>query len=62
MVAEFFTQYEDAVMDTMKRRSFETYHDIVRLHLLRAFGTLNLTGLTRAHVQRLYSHKRDAGL
>jgi integrase len=61
-VAEFFAQYEVAVKDTMRRRSFETCHDIARLHLLPEFGTLNLSDLTRAHVQRLYSQKRDAGL
>jgi integrase len=61
-VAEFLAQYEDAVRDTMRRRSFETCHDIARLHLLPEFGTLNLSDLTRAYVQRLYSQKRDVGL
>lgn len=61
-VREFFTQYEDAARHTMKRRSFETYLDIARLHLLPAFGTLKLKDLTREPVQRLYSQKRDAGL
>ena len=36
-VQEFFEQYQDAVKDTMKRRSFETCQDIARLHLLPAF-------------------------
>ncbi len=61
-VSEFFEQYEDAVRDTMKRRSFETNHDIVRLHLLPAFGTMRLKNLTREHVQKFYSRKRDGGL
>jgi integrase len=61
-VAEFFEQYEDAVRDTMKRRSFETYQDITRLHLLPALGSMKLKDLTREHIQRLYSRKRDAGL
>jgi len=61
-VGEFFAQYEDAVRHTMKRRSFETYLDIARLHLLPAFGPLKLKLLTREPVQRLYSQKRDAGL
>jgi integrase len=38
-LGEFLAQYEDVVRDTMKRRSFETYLDIARLHLLPAFGT-----------------------
>ena len=46
----------------MKRRSLETYRDIARLHLLPAFGDKKLKYLTREHVQRMYSQKRDAGL
>jgi hypothetical protein len=46
----------------MKRRSLETYRDIARLHLLPAFGGKKLKDLTREHVQRLYTQKRDAGL
>jgi integrase len=61
-VREFFAQYDDAVRDTMKRRSLETYRDIARLHLLPAFGGKKLKDLTREHVQRMYSQKRDAGL
>ncbi len=61
-VRAFFAQYDDAVRDTMKRRSLETYRDIARLHLLPAFGAKKLKDLTREHVQRMYSQKRDAGL
>ena len=61
-VVEFFGQYKDAVKDTMKRRSFETCCDIARLQLLPVFGGLKLKDLTREHVQRLYSRKRDTGL
>jgi integrase len=61
-IAEFFDQYQDAVKDTMKRRSFETLQDVARLHLLPAFGTMKLKDLSRGHVQRLYSRKRESGL
>jgi len=61
-VREFFAHYDDAVRDTMKRRSLETYRDIARLHLLPAFGAKKLKDLTREHVQRMYSQKRDSGL
>ena len=57
-VAEFFRQYED----TMKRRSFETCQDITRLHLLPRLGGIKLKALSREHIQRLYSRKRDQGL
>jgi integrase len=61
-VAEFFGQYEDVAKDTMKRRSFETCHDIARLHLLPSFGNLKLKDPTRDDVQRLYARKRAGGL
>lgn len=60
-VLEFFAQYEDVARETMKRRSFETYQDIARLHLLPALGSLKLKELTREHVQRMYASKRGAG-
>ncbi len=61
-VAEFLAQYEDAVRHTMKRRSFETYQSIAKVHLLPSFGTTKLKDLGREHVQRMYSLKLDAGL
>lgn len=61
-VREFFEQYDDVARDTMKRRSYETYHDIARLHILPEFGSKKLKDLSREHVQRLYRCKRDAGL
>jgi len=59
---EFLTQYEDVAKEIMKRRSFETYRDIARAHLLPAFGKLKLKDLTREHVQKMYARKRDASL
>ena len=61
-VAEFLEQYKAVAKETMKRRSYETYQDIVRLHLLPTFGDTKLKDLTREQVQRLYSRKRDQGL
>jgi hypothetical protein len=61
-VREFFVQYDDVARDSMKRRSYETYRDIARLHLLPAFGTMKLRALGREHIQRLYRRKRDDGL
>jgi integrase len=61
-VRDFLVQYEEVAKDTMKRRSFETYCEIARLHLLPAFGHLQLQHLTREQVQRMYTRKRDQGL
>lgn len=61
-LAEFLAQYGDAARGTMKRRSFETYLDVARLHLLPALGNTKLKDLSREQVQKLYSRKRDDGL
>lgn len=61
-VREFLEQYEDVAVDTMKRRSFEAYQSIAKVHLLPAFGNTKLKKLNREQVQRMYSRKRDAGL
>ena len=61
-VRDFFEQYDDVAQDTMKRRSFETYHSIARTHLLPAFGSTKLKDLHREQIQRMYSRKRKAGL
>jgi integrase len=61
-VAESLARYEDAATYTMKRRSFETYQSIAKVHLLPAFGTIRLEDLMREYVQRMYSRKRAAGL
>ena len=61
-VREFFGEYEEAIKDSIKRRSFETSQDVIRLHILPQFGTKKLRDLTRQDVQRMYSRKRDAGL
>jgi integrase len=61
-VAEFLAHYEDVARNTMKRRSFETYQSIAKVHLLPAFGVIRLKDLRREHVQQTYSRKRDSGL
>ena len=61
-VSEFLAQYEEVANETMKRRSFETYRDIARSHLLPAFGKSKLKDLTREKVQQLYASKRKQGL
>lgn len=61
-VADFLVQYEGMAKSTMKRRSFETYYDIAKIHLVPAFGDTKLRNLTREQVQRMYASKLDAGL
>jgi integrase len=61
-VREFFAEYDAVARDTMKRRGYETYHDVARLHVLPEIGGKRLADLSREDVQRLYGRKRDAGL
>src|SRR5918995_1849582 len=61
-VAEFLAQYEDAVRNTMKRRSFETYQSIAKVHLIPAFGDIKLKDLRREQVQHMYSLKCEVRL
>jgi integrase len=61
-VREFFGRYDAVARGTMKRRGYETYQDIARLHLLPEIGDGRLSDLSREDVQALYGRKRDAGL
>jgi integrase len=61
-VRDFLMEYQDAVRDRLKRRSFETARDVIRLHLLPELGRMKLDDLSREHVQRMYAKKREAGL
>jgi integrase len=46
--------------DTLKRRSYETSNDIIRLHLNPEFGSMNLTDLDRKGIQSMYARKRES--
>ena len=61
-VREFIERYDAVARGTMKRRGYETYHDIARLHVLPEIGDGRLSDLSREDVQALYGRKRDAGL
>jgi integrase len=52
----------DSVRDTVRRRTYERYESIVRVHLIPAIGRIKLKTLTPAHVRALYRAKLDAGL
>ena len=62
-VAEFLAQYEDAVRHTMKRRSFETYQSIAKVHLLPESGTSSsqIWDGSRSNICTRSSVKADSG-
>jgi integrase len=61
-VAEFLGRYGDVARGSMKRRSFETYESIVKVHLLPELGDCKVGDLDRDDVQGMYSRKLDGGL
>ena len=52
----------DSVRDTVRRRIYERYESIVRVHLKPSLGKVKLKALTPAHVRALYREKLDSGL
>jgi hypothetical protein len=61
-VAEFLGRYGDVARGSMKRRSFETYESIVKVHLLPELGDCKVGDSSRDDVQGMYSRKLDGGL
>jgi integrase len=62
-VGEYLDRWlSDAVRDTVRRRTWERYEQIVRVHLTPALGKVKLAKLTPAHVRGLYRDKLDSGL
>ena len=57
---DFFAEYLAAMKDTIKRRSYETSNDIIRLHLNPEFGSMSLTDLDRKGIQSMYARKRES--
>jgi integrase len=53
-IRAFLDEYDAVALDTMRRRGYETYHDIARLHVLPEIGDMRLSDLTRESIQALY--------
>lgn len=60
-IREFFAEYGEVARNKMKPRSLQRWHEVLRLHILPAFGDMPLDGLKREHVQRFYSRLQRAG-
>ncbi len=62
-VAEYLDRWlEDTARPSVKKRTWEGYVDIVRVHLLPALGSFKLTSLQPSHIQKLYSSLLAKGL
>src|SRR5919199_15354 len=62
-IGEYLTRWlEDSVKDTVSKRTYERYEQIVRVHLKPALGRIKLKALTPTHVRGLYREKLNSGL
>jgi integrase len=62
-VEEYLARWlSNSVRDTVRRRTYERYESIVRVHLTPAIGKVKLKTLTPDHVRGLYREKLDGGL
>lgn len=62
-VGEYLTAWlADSVRDTVRRRTYERYESLVRVHVVPALGRVKLKNLTPAHVRGVYRSKLEAGL
>src|SRR5687767_119940 len=53
---------EEAVKPTVRPKTYVSYEQLVRLHILPTLGRIQLHQLTPQHVQSLLNQKRTAGL
>jgi integrase len=53
---------EDNVQGSVKPITYESYEQLVRVHIAPALGHLKLKALTPPHVRALYRSKLEAGL
>ena len=62
-VEEYLARWlSNSVRDTVRKRTYERYESIVRVHLAPAIGKVKLKALTPDHVRGLYRKKLDSGL
>jgi len=62
-LGQFLTRWlEDSVKPTAKVRTYQTYEEKVRLHIIPEFGRVPIAKLTPQRVQALYAKKRAEGL
>jgi len=62
-VAEYLARWlSDSVRGTVRVSTFERHEQIIRAHLVPAFGRMKLKTLTPAHVRSLHREKLEEGL
>jgi integrase len=62
-LAVFLTDWlENTQKRSLRPRTYERYEEVVRLHLIPAFGKLQLQKLSAQHLQAFYEKKQSGGL
>jgi integrase len=62
-IADYLTWWlENVIKPTRRPKTYRTYEQQVRLHLIPALGRVELAKLTRQHVQTLLRQKQESGL
>lgn len=61
-VAQYLGAWLDMVRPAVKPKTFALYEMLTRYHIVPAIGTITLTKLSPAHIQRLWSVKLEEGL
>lgn len=62
-VGEFIDRYmSDVATHTLRPKTLEAYHSLIRVHLKPALGQIRLNQLRPAHVQKFYADKLESGL
>ena len=66
-VGEWLTEWlrirqMDVDAKTLNESTYETYEEIVRLHLMKKLGSINLQSLTPTHIRNLLKAKRETKL
>src|SRR3954453_22143822 len=61
-VGEYLDHWLHAIEGSVRPRTWESYGQLVRLHLRPALGHIKLAALRPSHLQKLYAIKRNEGL
>jgi integrase len=61
-VGDYLDRWLDSIRDTLRRRTWIRYEEIVRLHLKPSLGVIKLDRVSALQIQSLYRAKLDSGL
>jgi integrase len=54
--------YQDIALHSLRPKTLESYESLIRVHIKPGLGSVRLSSLTPAHIQKFYSDKLRSGL